>query len=41
MPDECHGVHIYNLGTDHGISSILQLVKAFAEANGIESSDIV
>lgn len=29
------GVHIYNLGTGHG-TSVLQLVKAFEEANGIE-----
>lgn len=29
------GVHIYNLGTGHGIS-VLELVKAFEEANGIE-----
>lgn len=29
------GVHIYNLGTGEGIS-VLQLVKAFEEANGIE-----
>ena len=29
------GVHIYNLGTGHGIS-VLQLVKAFEEANGID-----
>lgn len=29
------GVHIYNLGTGEG-TSVLQLVKAFEEANGIE-----
>jgi len=29
------GVHIYNLGTGQG-TSVLQLVKAFEEANGIE-----
>lgn len=29
------GVHVYNLGTGHG-TSVLQLVKAFEEANGIE-----
>ncbi|MGG0276179.1 UDP-glucose 4-epimerase GalE [Bacillus rhizoplanae] len=29
------GVHIYNLGTGHG-TSVLELVKAFEEANGIE-----
>jgi len=29
------GVHIYNLGTGHGIS-VLQLVKAFEEANGLD-----
>lgn len=29
------GVHIYNLGTGHG-TSVLQLVKAFEEANDIE-----
>ena len=29
------GVHIYNLGTGQG-TSVLQLVKAFKEANGIE-----
>ena len=30
-----NGVHIYNLGTGQG-TSVLQLVKAFEEANGIE-----
>lgn len=29
------GVHIYNLGTGHGIS-VLELVKSFEEANGIK-----
>ena len=29
------GVHIYNLGTGEG-TSVLQLVKAFEEANGLE-----
>jgi len=29
------GIHIYNLGTGQG-TSVLQLVKAFKEANGIE-----
>ncbi|ATW24483.1 UDP-glucose 4-epimerase GalE [Candidatus Formimonas warabiya] len=29
------GVHIYNLGTGHGIS-VLQLVRAFKEANGLD-----
>ncbi|MCD5413495.1 MAG: GDP-mannose 4,6-dehydratase, partial [Clostridiales bacterium] len=29
------GLHIYNLGTGQG-TSVLQLVKAFEEANGIE-----
>ena len=29
------GVHIYNLGTGHG-TSVLQLVNAFKEANGVE-----
>lgn len=29
------GVHIYNLGTSHG-TSVLQLIKAFEEANGID-----
>ncbi|MEL7568054.1 MAG: UDP-glucose 4-epimerase GalE [Dehalobacterium sp.] len=29
------GVHIYNLGTGHGVS-VLQLVKAFKEANGLD-----
>ena len=28
------GVHIYNLGTSQG-TSVLQLIKAFEEANGI------
>ena len=28
------GVHIYNLGTGHG-TSVLQMVKAFEEANGL------
>ncbi|HBX22943.1 MAG TPA: UDP-glucose 4-epimerase GalE [Desulfotomaculum sp.] len=29
------GVHIYNLGTGHGVS-VLQLVQAFKEANGLD-----
>jgi len=29
------GVHIYNLGTGHGVS-VLQLVQAFEEANGLD-----
>lgn len=29
------GVHIYNLGSGHG-TSVLELIKAFKEANGIE-----
>ena len=34
LETQSEGVHIYNLGTGEG-TSVLQLVKAFEEANGI------
>lgn len=34
------GVHIYNLGTGQG-TSVLQLVKTFAEVNGVDVPYII